>query len=86
MAERICADSNEKNEMVSRWKNSKGTGFGDNHGQSITEKQLANGNCHKGDGADGKIRVVDVKTKSGVFRRPTAKICRVECLEQGEES
>ncbi|XP_044757790.1 uncharacterized protein LOC123315948 [Coccinella septempunctata] len=36
-------------------------------------------------GKDGKVRVVDIKLKSGIYRRPVSKLCKVECLEMGEE-
>ena len=29
-------------------------------------------------GNDGVVRVVDVKTKDGVYRRPVAKLCRID--------
>ncbi|XP_030759609.1 uncharacterized protein LOC115885007 [Sitophilus oryzae] len=36
-------------------------------------------------GHDGKVRVADIKTKTGTYCRPLTKICIVECLEMGED-
>lgn len=33
-------------------------------------------------GKDGQVRVVDVKTKTGVYRRPVTKLCKVSLLEE----
>jgi hypothetical protein len=32
-------------------------------------------------GTDGQVRVVDVKTRTGIFRRPVAKICVLDVEE-----
>lgn len=37
-------------------------------------------------GSDGHVRVADVKTKIGIYRRPVSKVCSVDCLEMGEEA
>jgi len=36
-------------------------------------------------GQDGQVRVVDVKTSMGIFRRPVAKICILDVIRDGDE-
>jgi len=36
-------------------------------------------------GKDGQVRVVDVKSQLGIFRRPATKICVLDITTDGEE-